>query len=86
MYLGKGTMLVIALVAGRELMAMGWLVVARFSGEPAEMKPLPLMHWTWMADRLKRWDDSESVEGFFWQVITLDGLLGLALRGRSVGR
>lgn len=79
LYLGSGNNAGDALVAGRELQKEGWQVMARFSGDPDQLKPLPLAHWQALRDVSRL----ESATGIPAQgpLVLLDGLLGIGSRG-----
>ncbi len=74
LYLGKGNNAGDALVAGRELQAKGWRLMARLSSEPEDMKPLPAAHWASLLGRVER---CEAVPPHQGPLVLLDGLLGI---------
>lgn len=80
LYLGKGNNAGDALVAARELRKDGWRVAARLSGEPDQMKPLPLKHWRTLEAVV-----STDIEAHWAErrgpFVLLDGLLGIGAAG-----
>ncbi|MBB5040358.1 NAD(P)H-hydrate dehydratase [Prosthecobacter dejongeii] len=79
LYLGSGNNAGDALVAGRELQKQGWTLLARLSGEPGNMKALPLKHW----NELKGMERLHHPPLLNLQapVVLLDGLLGIGSQG-----
>lgn len=79
LYLGSGNNAGDALVAGRELQKNGWQVLARFSGEPEKMKPLPLGHWQSLQGVTRL--GTAPAGAMPAPLILLDGLLGIGTQG-----
>lgn len=80
LYLGKGNNAGDALVAARELRTDGWRIVARLSGEPAQMKPLPLMHWRAL-EKVVSTEVEATLATHRGPLVMLDGLLGIGATG-----
>ena len=76
LYLGTGNNAGDALVAARELRALGWRIQARCVREPEAFKPLPLQHWQALGTIEPA--DAGATEG---PLVCLDGLIGLGATG-----
>lgn len=79
LYLGSGNNAGDALVAGRELQKQGWTLLARLSGEPEKMKPLPQVHW-FSLPGLSRLHEAP-ITSLPAPLVLLDGLLGIGSQG-----
>lgn len=81
LFLGKGNNAGDALVAARELVADGWKLYARLSGEPAEMKALPRRHLTALGSHVQIVEDATTFAFPAGPIVGLDGLLGIGAQG-----
>lgn len=80
LYLGKGNNAGDALVAARELHKDGWRLVARLSGEPDQMKPLPQKHWHALGRNVST-EVEATLTAHRGPLVLLDGLLGIGATG-----
>ena len=80
LYLGSGNNAGDALVAAHHLQKVGWQILARLSGEPEQMKPLPLKHWQQLGSTI---EPLQSPPRTISQqpCVLLDGLLGIGSVG-----
>ena len=81
LFLGKGNNAGDALVAARELVADGWILYARFSGEPAAMKALPRHHLAVLGSLVRILEDTTTYDFPAGPIVSLDGLLGIGAQG-----
>lgn len=81
LFLGKGNNAGDALVAARELVAEGWKLYARLSGEPAEMKALPRAHLGVLGSHIRLLEDATTFDFPAGPIVSLDGLLGIGAQG-----
>lgn len=81
LFLGKGNNAGDALVAARELVADGWQLHARLSGEPNAMKELPRGHFAALGNQLRVIDDATTFDFPPGPIVSLDGLLGIGAQG-----
>jgi hydroxyethylthiazole kinase-like uncharacterized protein yjeF len=81
LFLGKGNNAGDALVAARELVADGWQLYARLSGEPAAMKPLPRNHLAVLGSLVRILEDATAFDFPAGPIVSLDGLLGIGAQG-----
>jgi len=80
LYLGNGNNAGDALVAARELRTDGWRIAARLCSEPAQMKPLPLMHWQAL-ENVALTEVEATLAAHRGPLVLLDGLLGIGAKG-----
>jgi hydroxyethylthiazole kinase-like uncharacterized protein yjeF len=81
LFLGKGNNAGDALVAARELVADGWQLYARLSGEPAAMKDLPRQHLMVLGSLVRILRDATTFDFPAGPIVSLDGLLGIGAQG-----
>ena len=81
LFLGKGNNAGDALVAAQELVADGWILYARFSGEPAAMKALPRHHLAVLGSLVRILEDTTTYDFPAGPIVSLDGLLGIGAQG-----
>jgi NAD(P)H-hydrate epimerase len=81
LFLGKGNNAGDALVAARELVADGWKLYARLSGEPAAMKALPRHHLAVLGSLVRILEDTTTYDFPAGPMVNLDGLLGIGAQG-----
>ena len=81
LFLGKGNNAGDALVAARELVADGWKLYARLSGEPAAMKELPRQHLVVLGSLVRILKDATTFDFPAGPIVSLDGLLGRGAQG-----
>lgn len=81
LYLGKGNNAGDALVVARHLLAAGWAVRARLSGDVSEFKPLPAALWRELGERIPILSGAEDVERLRGRVVLIDGIVGIGAFG-----
>ena len=81
LYLGKGNNAGDALVVGIELAKHGWKILARFSGDPSQLKPLPAEHLRTLGDELNVLHGPPDLGGAARPILLIDGLLGIGASG-----
>ena len=81
LYLGKGNNAGDALVVGIELQKRGWQIMARFAGDPSQLKPLPEQHFATLRDRMASLRAMPDLRTASRPLLLIDGLLGIGAMG-----
>lgn len=80
LYLGSGNNAGDALVIANDLRPKGWQILARLSGEPEKLKPLPTQHWQALQP-LSLLTEPPTADTLRRPLVLLDGLLGVGAKG-----